>query len=368
MNRLVFAEDINRIYERVTLINESLSVYESREFIRGFKDGIKEGALLFEADWFNKAAGWAGKQVGAAEKGIRDTATAVKKTVSGAYQQGKELAQKAWNSVKEFAQHIYNKVVKGFTDAVKWIESEPGKIADYISVVYNDLVKDITSAYNTLKDKGQDFLTSLTTFWNGTIVKTVNDSVAKVKQWFIDNSNKVNEWYNKNKTIIQSKIDNFKKSSIDKIKQFAQYAEKILTDIGSGVLSVAKGVGILAAFLVITPIHFLILGIKKVPDLYNSMQTVVENGLNEIEKSWKEGAAAFSAERTKAATGMSTRQINFGKDSNNQLFRKYKNPAYVKYKDQIAAALNKRGVSLATERHIETFEGFKSLNKINKKL
>ena len=51
MDRIVFKKEIDRLYEKLSSINEGLSSFESKNFLRGFNDGIKEG---FNSLKFNK--------------------------------------------------------------------------------------------------------------------------------------------------------------------------------------------------------------------------------------------------------------------------------------------------------------------------
>jgi len=389
MNRLIFEEKVERIYESLYSINEGLSYNDSNEFLKGFQDGIESGAKKFEANWLNKAADWAGKKVGGFQKGVSDMATDVKnkatnfvkgaedvagKVATGAgkvagniakgatdlYNQGKDIAKKIWKNVQEFATYIYQKVSSAFNTAVTYLEKAPGKISDYLNGVYNGLVEDITSAYNTLKDKGQEFVNAITKFWNENIVANIQSAIKKVKQWFIDNADKAKNWYETNKNILAAKIAELKKSEIPKIKAAAEKAEGILAKIGSGALDVAKFIGEVAAILVLGPIVLLIVGIQKVPDLYNSMRTAVENGLDTIAENWAEAQQHFSDKRNQYASGKSDRQVNFSKDDSQLLLKKLKNPAYASFKDTISAILTKRGVAVTEGRYIKTFEGFVS--------
>ena len=101
MERIVFKKQIDSIYEKLYYINEGLSSVESKEFIRGYQDGIEEGFKIFmehkndenpfllitEGIFGNMARG-IGSMVGGAK---------------GLYQQGVKMATSAWKTVGDFA-------------------------------------------------------------------------------------------------------------------------------------------------------------------------------------------------------------------------------------------------------------------------
>ena len=405
MNSYTFKNEIDSIYEKVYLIKESLSLYESKEFLDGFNDGIKEGSILFEADWLGKAAAWAGnkvKQAGDVAKGavntVKTAATNVAKNVSDVYQKGTELAKKVWASVTEFANSIYNKVSEGFKKALSYVQSAPGKMWEALSALYTDVSNQISSAYSTLKGKGQELIDAISKIWTDTIIGNIITGYNNTKKFFTDNADKVANWYNTNKDLITKKVEEFKATQLPKLVNIANKVSDVLLKIGKGTLKVTGDIClILSVVFLIGPVWLIIKAVQKTPELYKSISGVIETGLAKVEKVVVEayntvsagvknaagavatgvekaagavvkGAKNVAGEVSHAATafkggmqGLSSRAVNFAREDSKTLLKKLKNPQFAQFKDQIVAMLNKRGVPIpATEsfRYVKNFENF----------
>lgn len=375
MNRIIFTNEINKIYERVYTINESLSVYESKEFLRGFNDGIREGAALYEAGFWNKAANWAGKKIGQATKGVENVVGDVKQGVkdvvddvkqgyqnvkqgaTNLYNKGKNLAKKVWTSIEEFSKSVYDKVSKGFDDVATFIATTPEKISDYLSNLYNQVAADINSAYEALKDKGKELLDKVSEFWTKTILPGIKKNFEAIKTTLLKDEKQAKAWFERNKKIVEKKATEFANSSIQFIKDAGTEALKILKQIGDGSLKVLKGVGILAALLVFGPIYLLIKGIMELPELYKAIKPSIDNGINALKEFWIKEKQAFMEGLKQGELGVSDRQVNFSKDDTKSLINKFKNSKYAEYKDQIKNILTKRGVAFES-KYIKSFEDF----------
>ena len=309
MDRIVFKKQIDRIYEKLYSINESLSSEDSNELIRGFNDGIKEGYELFNENINNlnewnpfkavaKAAGAVTGAIGGAAKGVYNqgvkAAGAVGNAISGAYQQGKELATKVWASATEFATGVIKKVSDAINTAASWIADQPGKIKEYLTGIYNDVVADMKSAYESLKDKAQELATSIQNIWN-TITTNVKNVIASAKAKILTTEEAAKQWYEKNKQIVITQAQELQASSIAWMKEAGKTTLDVLTQIGNGAVTALKGVGICVVILMIGPFVLLYKGIQQIPELYAASKQQVEAGISQIGKYWEEAGQEFNS-------------------------------------------------------------------------
>lgn len=274
MNSIEFINVINKIYENVYRINESLSIDESKEFMNGFNDGIKEG-------WFSKAAGATGKFLGKTYQGTKD-----------AYNKGKELATKAWNSVKDFANSIYTKVKNGISTASDWISSQPAKIKEYLGRVYTDIVEDLSTAYTKLQGKAAELQTAVANIMSN-IKTNISNGVQKIKTYWINNKEQAQQWYNTNKAIIEQQAIEAKNSSIAWLKQAGIDTLNVLAKIGKGALKVGQVIGEISLFLIFGPFVLLAKGAIKLEKVAHQF---VSNGIDSIGEEWKKSVQEFKTE------------------------------------------------------------------------
>lgn len=272
MNGFVFKQEINKIYGKVYKINESLSVNESKEFMNGFNDGIKEGIGSFLGNIGHKI-----------KQGVHD----VKKSVTGAYQKGQELAKQVWSTVKDFANSVINKIKQGITTAVDYLATAPGKIKDYLTSVYNQAIDSLVSAYNTMKDKAAELQQAIVGIWDN-IVANLKQGIETAKTKIQD----AKTWFNTNKEIVITQAKEAQASSIGWLKQAGNDVLDVLGKIGKGTVDFAKGVGFVALFLIFGPIVGLVYGAKK---LGQYSQQFVEAGLNKVADIWAKEKADFQA-------------------------------------------------------------------------
>ena len=280
MDRIVFAKQIDSIYEKMYSINESLSSIESEEFIRGYQDGIKEGLKIFNDGGWKALNEW--NPLKSIAKGVGTVVGGAK----GLYNQGKQMAAKAWSSVAQFATDVMNKIKTGIQTAATWISEQPGKIKEYLSGIYNQAVADMKSAYETLKDKATELVTSIQNVWNQ-ITTDIQTAIQTAKTTVCKTEESAKAWYEKNKQIAINQANELKQSGVEWLKKAGETSLQIVTAIGNGTAKALIGVGALVAFIIIGPIDLLVKGIKAVPDLYTAAQKQVEAGLNAIEKQWE---------------------------------------------------------------------------------
>jgi len=276
MTSIEFIAKMDKIYEKLYSINEGLSFVESKEFMRGWKDGLNEGI---------------GNFLGKAVHGVKQFGQDVKKGVTGAYEKGKELAGKAWASVKDFANDVYTKVKNGINTAADWIVSTPGKIKQYLTNVYIQVADSLVSAYNSLKDKAGELKQAIVGIWDN-ITTSISEGVAKVKNYWAQQSEKAQEWYNTNKESIKQQAIEAKNSTVTWLQEAGNKTLEVLKQIGSGALNIAKGVGYVSVFLIFAPIVGLYVGAKK---LGEKSEEFVSAGMNKVSEIYKKEVADYLA-------------------------------------------------------------------------
>lgn len=274
MNAFEFIKKIDNIYEKVYNINESLSLLESKEFMRGFNDGIKEG-------WFSKAAGAAGKFVGKTFQGAKD-----------AYNKGKDMANKAWSTVKEFADSIYSKIKTGLSTAADWISSQPAKIKDYLGGIYNGVIKDLSIAYDKLKNKGVELQQAISSIMSN-IKTTIVSSCQKIKTQWETNKEKAQQWYITNKAIVIEQAKEAKASTAAWLRQAGIDTLNLLAKIANGTVQVGKVIGVISLFLIFAPFVALV---KGAVSLHKVAHKFVSDGIDAIGEEWKKGIGEFKTQ------------------------------------------------------------------------
>lgn len=301
MDRIIFKKEIDRLYEKLYSINESLSSFKSKEFIKGFNDGIREGFKLLDVnEWnpFKSAAGAIGTAVGAAK---------------GLYQQGKQLAGKVWSTVADFATQTFTKVKIAIQTATQWIKTQPGKIKAYLEGIYNGVVADMTSAYNTLKDKAEELTASIGKMWTD-ITTTITTTIASIKDSLTQTEQEAKAWFETNKQIVLDEATSLSQSTKDWLKEMGTKTIDIVTKVGNGTLTALKGISLVAMVITLGPIWILYKGVMVVPDLYKSTQTQVESAMTQLGNYWsQQKQAAGEAYAGGFNKGMSATGVSVGK-------------------------------------------------------
>ena len=305
MDRIIFKKEIDRLYEKLYSINEGLSSFESKELVRGFNDGIKEGYKFFQKNSLNE---W--NPFTAAAKVAGSVAAGAK----GLYQQGAKLAGQVWSTVADFASKTYGKIKTGIETAAQWVASQPGKIKAYLEGVYNQAVTDMTSAYESLKDKAAELSQAIGKIWTD-ITTSLTTAIATMKAGLAKTEEEAKAWYQKNSQIVLAQATALANSTSAWLKEMGTTAVDIATKIGNGTLTALKGVGVLALVVTVGPIVVLYEGIKKVPALYQATQTLVEAAMTKLGTWWstqkQEMGEAYAAgfNKTMANVGVPTGKI-----------------------------------------------------------
>lgn len=285
MDRINFKKEIDSIYEKLYSINESLSLEDSKEFIRGYQEGIQDGWKVYQEHindenpftFVNEAL------FGGLAKGIGAAVGATK----GLFQQGKQLAAKAWKSVGDFSTEVMNKVKNGINQAIDWISEQPAKVKQFLTDLYNKTVADLKSAYETLKDKATELATAVTNIFNN-VVASIKSGIEKAKAKIMANEEAAKAWFDKNYQIVTQTAEEWKNSSIEWMKKAGQTVADVATKVKNGTIKFLAGVGVCVAIIVFGPIYLLIKGIMAVPELYKLAQKQVESGLNSLGNYWME--------------------------------------------------------------------------------
>jgi len=298
MDRIVFKKQIDSIYEKLYSINESLSSENSKELIRGFNDGIKEGYELFNEN-INNLNEWnpfksVAKGVGIAKgatKGLwnqgKQAVASTGNAISNVYQQGKQLATEIWGKIQTMIQ----KISKGISSAATWIVKQPGEIKTKLTAVMNEALDELKSAYDAFKDKAEEFKTSITKFWDTmktnvtTTIKNAKDALVKAG---IATEETAKQWILNNKIAITTAAQELQQSSVAWMKTAGKKVLEGLTAVGNGTLTALKFIFKAVIIMFITPFHVLYLGIKQIPDLYAKSKDVIEAGINKLGESWME--------------------------------------------------------------------------------
>lgn len=278
------AIELNRVYNTLYRLNESLSIYESKQLMKGFEDGIKEG-------W----GSWIGKTAGNLVNKGKEVVKGAKDSVTGAYNKGKELAKQAWNSIKDFANDVYNTVNSAYNSSVEYIISAPGKIKAILEEAYKKVTDKVTSALDALKDKADELKDAINTIYSNVIKKTV-ESAKKVIAKVGDGKS----WLKSNFDVVKQSFVDAKNSSIKWVQEAGAKGLEVLEKIGKGSLEVAKVLGFVVAGLIILPTQALIKGGIM---LYNSgvegadyVKTAVTNANNYLSKEFSDMASSYQKE------------------------------------------------------------------------
>ncbi len=300
-----FIKDLNKIYEQVYRVNESLSIRESREFMRGFNDGINEGW----GDFVKKVS----KGVSSVVKTGQDAVNRGKEAISGAYDKGKELAKRAWTTVKDFSQSIYNTISTAYTSSIEYIATAPGKAKKALEDMFFNVGKDLKKAYDSLKDKAQELQQAISTIWDN-ILQSAKDNVEKMKTKIADAKN----WITTNYKQLESDFNSAQKSTNAVIKQVGADSLLILKKIGSGTVKAAGFLGLMILGLTIVSIEGVVKGVKAVAggvaDAAGAVATGAANAATSVANAattlGDEGEKALNAGLTKVQQFWNTTKEN----------------------------------------------------------
>ena len=236
-------------------------------------------------------------------------ANTVGSAISGAYQQGKELAGKVWASVTEFANGVIKKISDGLNAVSNWVVEQPSKIKSYLNSIYDSVVEDMRSAYESLKDKSQELALSIQNIWN-TIATNTKNAISAAKSKMIQTNEAAKQWYETNKQLVIAQAQELQQSTISWMKEAGKTVIDITNQVASGTITALKWVGIGCAILVFGPIIYLYKKIQQIPDLYNAAQKQVESGVAQLGQFWEELGQEFNKG---VNVGLSTTSPSTGK-------------------------------------------------------
>ena len=267
----ILTRKIDRIFEQVYSMNESMSVENKRQMVLGFEDGINE---LF---------GGLGKLAAKAQKFVTKGADKAKATYNTMvskgkeyYEKGKELAGDAWDAMVNFGKKVLSGIEEGYNKAVQAVVSNYNSFVESVKGAYQGAVNSIVEAYGKMKDKAEAFKEYFKGLYNDILAKTtklIQDTKAKM----VEAGEKVSQWFESNKASVEKNISDAKQSGIDSMNELADMAKKAL-EKGK---KVASDVAYISLFICVLPVVLLVKGIQKVPEIYNS---AVEMSKNFIKK------------------------------------------------------------------------------------
>jgi len=260
----ILIENIDSIWNQVYSVNESMTLSERRELIRGFEDGINE---LF-GKWAAKAMNFKDKLVGGAKQAWSNMAAKGKEY----YEKGKQLAGAAWESIREFAGNVMSKIRESYGKAVESITTSYQSFKLNVSNAYQEALKSISSAYESMKDKAAAFTEACKGIWSdileesALLIQATKDKLSAMKEG-------VNDWFAKNKVELEKIVSEAKSSSVDSMKKLGDSTSVVL----SKATKTAGEIGCVALFICVAPIVGLVDGVKAIPGVYDSAVEMVKN-------------------------------------------------------------------------------------------
>jgi hypothetical protein len=260
---LILTEKIDSIWNRVYSVNESMTVSERRELIRGFEDGINE---LF-GKWAAKAMNYADKLVGGAKNAFTSMAAKGKEY----YEKGKQLAGEAWEKMKEFAGSVMQKIKESYGKAVDAISTGYQNFKLSVTKAYQDALTSINQAYESMKDKAAAFAEACKGIWSDILEESAL-LIQATKEKFAAMKEGVSEWFTKNKAELEKSAREAKSSGIESMSKLS---EMVSTSLAKGA-KVASDIGAVALFICVSPIILLVKGVKAIPGVYDSAVGMVK--------------------------------------------------------------------------------------------
>lgn len=283
-------DEIEKIYNEVYSVNESLDVHERRMLIQGFEDTINEGIGSF----LGKVAGktksfFKGND---SKKGIFGRIGDKSKEL---YNKGKEMAGKVWNSITEFFDGVVTKLKEGLNNAKEWVLNKYEKFKEVLSKVYTNAKISILNAYETMKDKMKEFGQVCSKIWDN-ILNSTKELITNIKEKFISLKDKFSEWLEKNKQSLMETATRLKESSIATLVRLGEKLRMALTSTKNRISQIST----IVLSICSAPLIYLVNGIKKIPTLYiNAIERIKNFIKNEIE----DFKLAYSTEMARESFG-----------------------------------------------------------------
>jgi phage-related protein len=292
---MALAAKMDRIFEEIYSVNESIDDSSRQEMQRGFEDGINElfgGLGKFAAKTKKFFTGVKDKASDAYDKGKEAVSRAVDKT-KDFYQKGKDMAGKAWDAMVEFKDKVVAKVKEGLAKAKEAIGNGWNSFRSAISNAYAKSIEAISSAWSKMKEKGAAFADAVSRIW-GNIVDKTKEMISGIKEKFIAMKEKFSEWLSSSRGSLMKSVMNAKNSVIEGFSWLAGKAS-------DAVKGIAKGAGAalaVAVFICTYPFIFAVKGLKAIPVAYekaiDAVKGFIRSEIEEIKRAYQEEMAKES--------------------------------------------------------------------------
>ena len=295
----ILTRKIDRIFEQVYSMNESMSVENKRQMVLGFEDGINElfGKDQFAGRFVRNLARGAKSVVDTAKSGAEKAKATYNTMVSKGkeyYEKGKKLAGDAWDAMVNFGKKVLNGIEEGYNKAVESVVSNYNTFVESVKGAYQQAVNSVVEAYSQMKEKAEAFKEYFKGLYNDILAKTTK-LIQDTKEKISETKEKISEWLESNKSSIEKSIDDAKRSGIDSMNELAEMAKKGLTKGG-------KLVGSVVIIICFGSIYLLVEGIKKVPGIYDAAMEMTKNyvkkELVELNARWEEGWSGDEAKES----------------------------------------------------------------------
>lgn len=280
---LILTRRINRIYDQVYSLNESLSNEERRYLILGFEDGINE-------EFIGRALGKARNFLKGSAKKAKQAYNYMSKKGEEYYNRGKKLAGDAWKSMKEFGDKIIKSVESGFNKAVESVVSSYNSFVSGIRSTYEGVVNSISEAYKKMKEKSEAFKEYLKGVYNDIIAKT-SKLISDTKNKISEAGENMDKWMKENKESLSKKAREVKNSGIESMVKLSN----IISDILDRSKKTAKDILGISVFICVAPIVLIVEGVKRIPGIYDYVVKMVNEYVNKQIEEYKQVTSEYDA-------------------------------------------------------------------------
>lgn len=365
----IFAFEMNTILEKLNiqyyLVTEKYGDVEADFLLESFWDKVSSGV-----NKLNKAAHSAGKFVGKQVSNVTGKVDNAKKATGEFVDKQVNKANELGDKAKTLINNLSTKVQTYVSNSYKYMLEQPGKFMEKMSGMWSDFKTNLQQLKTTA---GENYDKAVDSISESITKKIVEPFIAKWEEYKTS--------YATHKQKIQEKSAEIKQMGSD----FSKSSKENLKAFGKAILKGAENAAFYGLVLIFLPFYGVFKGTN---ELYKVGNKVVENIKTNAPEMWKQlnvtgevkagyaegkGQQAKVAPVTAPATAPVTnntstdntqklnesdRQLNFSKDDSKSLLKKYKNPSYAKYKDQIKTVLDKRGVAITETAHIKSFDSF----------
>lgn len=293
---MALVAEMDRIFDEVYSINESIDGSSRVDFQRGFEDGINElfggglGRLAAKTQKF--FTGLKGKASDAYDRSKQAVSNAVDKSKEF-YQKGKEMAGRAWDAVVEFKDKVVAKVKEGFARASEAISNGWASFRAAISNAYAKSVEAISEAWSKMKEKGSAFADAVSKIW-GSIIDKTKEMISSMKQRFVSMKEKFSEWLSNSRGSLMKSVSNSKNSVIGAFKLLGEKVSAAVAGIAKGASAIASVV----LFICTYPMVLAVKGLKAIPVAYkraiDAVKGFIEREMEEMKTAYREEMARES--------------------------------------------------------------------------